>query len=164
MVRSLKSWFGVPLAVAAVGVLSLGSGSAEARARHAGKPAAPRDVVEAFDNLILAHKPREAIERYIAPGFVEHDPIVPVDGKDGLLRYMREHGWEQNGDHQMRDIIDRTISQGEWVVVHHHIFRHPGDRAQVFVDIFRVRGGLITEHWDVMQEVPEHSENKHTMY
>ena len=51
MVRNLRSWFGVPLAVAAVAALSLGSGPAEAgrNAGHTGQRAAPRDVVEAWN-------------------------------------------------------------------------------------------------------------------
>ncbi len=141
-----------------------GPAAAKPGAHAHARPMSPREVVDAFDNLILEHKAREAIERFIAPDFVEHDPVVAVDGRDGLLRYMREHGWESGGDTGMKDVIDREISQGDMVMVHHHIVRHPGDRAQVFVDIFRLRGGLIVEHWDVMQEVPEHTGNKHTMY
>ncbi len=157
-------------AVAALALLFAAGAAAVAApawsgSRRAGQgPLSPRQVVDTFDDLVLAHKPRQAIERFIAPDFIEHDPLVPVDGKDSLIRYMAEQGWESNGNAQMRDIVDRTIAEGDMVVVHHHIFRRPGDRAQVFVDIFRVSGGLIHEHWDVMQEAPEHSDNRHTMY
>ena len=162
-VRRAGGW---ALAAAVVALLATpAAATAGKRAGHpSSPPMSPRQVVDTFDNLVLAHKPREAIERFIAPGFIEHDPLVPVDGKAGLIRYMSEHGWETGGNAQMRDIVDRTISQGDWVMVHHHIHRHPGDRAQVFVDIFRVKGGLIQEHWDVMQEVPAHTDNRHTMY
>ena len=38
------------------------------------------------------------------------------------------------------------------------------DRGVAVVDIFRVQGELITEHWDVGQRVPESSKNKNTMF
>ena len=128
------------------------------------EPLTPKQVVDNFDDLILAHKPRQAIETYIAPDFVEHDPEVAVDGRDGLLKYMHDHGWETNGNAEMRDIIDREIVSGPMVVVHHHLYRNATDRGVVYVDIFRVENGLIQEHWDVMQPIPEHTDNKHTMY
>ena len=127
-------------------------------------PQSPVDVVNDFDRLILDHHAKKAIEKYIGPNFVEHDPEVGDGSRKGLIDYMKRHGWESGGNPQMRDIIDRIIAQGPMVVVHHHILQHPGDRGVVFVDIFRVENGLITEHWDVMQPVPAHTTNPNTMY
>ena len=151
-------------AVAAAAILAAPAGAADKPASHAKAAMSPKQIVETFDNMIIAHKPREAIERFIAPNFIEHDPIVPVDGRAGLLTYMHDHGWDKPGPSEMKDIIDREIAEGPLVVVHHHVIRHTGDRPQVYADVFLVKHGLITEHWDVMQQVPEHTDNKHTMY
>src|SRR5947208_2394843 len=93
----------IRVVVCTVAVLGAAGGIAGAEAGRPGhaRPMSPRDVVDSFDNLILAHKPREAIERFIAPDFVEHDPLVAVDGREGLLRYMHDHGWESGGNTEM---------------------------------------------------------------
>ncbi|MGN6657417.1 MAG: nuclear transport factor 2 family protein, partial [Achromobacter mucicolens] len=40
----------------------------------------------------------------------------------------------------------------------------PEDRGQAVVDIFRLEGGKIVEHWDVSQEIPENPANKNGMF
>jgi predicted SnoaL-like aldol condensation-catalyzing enzyme len=39
-----------------------------------------------------------------------------------------------------------------------------GDKTNSVIDIFRIENGKIAEHWDVIQEVPEKSANKHPMF
>lgn len=36
-----------------------------------------------------------------------------------------------------------TVSEGEW-----------GGKARAFYDLFRIEGGKMVEHWDVIQAVP----------
>jgi predicted SnoaL-like aldol condensation-catalyzing enzyme len=50
------------------------------------------------------------------------------------------------------------------VIVHHHVIRHAGDPGLAVVDIFRVEGGKIVEHWDVLQDVPEAPVNPLPMF
>ena len=59
------------------------------------------------------------------------------------------------------------MAEGDLVVIHSHGIDNPGDKNDLgvaVVDIFRVNGDLITEHWDVGQKVPETSKNSNTMF
>lgn len=138
----------------------------QALGRGAEKPTSPQDIVDKFDQLVMEHRSREAIDRFISPGFVEHDPAVKGGGKSGLYEYMMDEGWDaKQPNPNLKDIVDREMAAGNFVIVHHHIFHEPGDRGIVFVDIFRLEDGWIVEHWDVMQHVPEKSnDNKNTMW
>ena len=140
------------------------AGAMHDKARH-GKVLSPLDAVKNFDDLVLAHKPREAIDTYVASDFIEHDPEVAGGTKEGLYTYMTKHGWDPNGNSKMRDIIDRTIAQGDFVIVEHHIFENDKDPGTVFVDTFRFKDGQMKEHWDVAQPMPaKPSGNPNSMY
>jgi predicted SnoaL-like aldol condensation-catalyzing enzyme len=46
--------------------------------------------------------------------------------------------------------------------VHHHFRRKNDERGWAVVDILRIDGGYIVEHWDVMQPVPDPAETKNS--
>jgi predicted SnoaL-like aldol condensation-catalyzing enzyme len=48
--------------------------------------------------------------------------------------------------------------------VHSHVRFAPGTLGNAVVDIFRIEDGLVVEHWDVVQAVPETSANDNTMF
>ncbi|SKW40691.1 Uncharacterised protein [Mycobacteroides abscessus subsp. massiliense] len=58
----------------------------------------------------------------------------------------------------------RSAVDGDLVYLHVHSTNDPQDRGQAVVDIFRVDGGKIVEHWDVIQDVPAESANGNTMF
>jgi predicted SnoaL-like aldol condensation-catalyzing enzyme len=148
-------------AILAIGAVPFWPGLAQAA--H-GSVQTPKQVVDAIDQAIMDHHPQEAIHKYFGADFIEHDPEVAGGNREGLVAYMTAHGWDPNGNHQIRDIIDRIIAQGPWVVVEHHLYEHPGDPGQIFVDTYRVEGGLVREHWDIMQPIRSSTANKYTMY
>ena len=55
--------------------------------------------------------------------------------------------------------IKRIIADGSLVAVHSHGRFAPGDRGIAVVDMLRVAGCKVMEHWDVVQSVPEKSAN-----
>ena len=128
-------------------------------------PLSAQAVVTAFSHMIEDHHALEGVARYVAPDFIEHDPSVPGGNREGMILYLKDHGWTQPGSAKSDIHIDRIVASGALVVVHQHLRRAPREPVLVFVDIFRVRDGRIVEHWDVMQPVPANPANtQHTMY
>ena len=56
------------------------------------------------------------------------------------------------------------IAEGDFVVTHVLITTDEKDRGTVAMDIFRLEGGKIVEHWDVVQPMPEKSANENGMF
>jgi predicted SnoaL-like aldol condensation-catalyzing enzyme len=132
---------------------------------HSETGAAPREVVEAFSDLIEAHRGFEAVDRYVSADFIEHDPSVAGGDRAGMIAYLKSHGWMDPAGERIMIHRDRTIASGPYVVVHQHLKRSPSDPILVFADIFRVERGRIVEHWDVMEPVPANPQNtRYPMY
>ncbi|WP_406451326.1 nuclear transport factor 2 family protein [Streptomyces sp. NBC_01622] len=122
--------------------------------------AANKKLVTAFVNDVPVHKDLSAIDRYVAPDYLQHNPTIP-DGiagvKAGMAAYFEHYP-------QMTFTPKRIIAEGDLVAVHSHFVAAPGERGQAVVDLFRVQNGKIVEHWDSLQDVPETSANDNTMF
>ena len=121
----------------------------------------PKQVVERFTDLFYGQlKVREAFETWVAPDYIQHNPLAP-DGRDAAIALLEPYFKSQPGLHYT---IERIIGDGKFVAVHSHGQSSPTDRGAAVVDIFRVENCRIAEHWDVYQPVPEKSANPHPMF
>jgi predicted SnoaL-like aldol condensation-catalyzing enzyme len=120
-------------------------------------------VVDFYDLAFTQRMPTQAALKYISPTtYIQHNP----DGKDGRDTFINGFAkFVENGT--LKCLTKRAIAEKDLVVIHSHCLDNPADpkdRGQAYVDIFRVQGGKIVEHWDVGQPVPEKSANTNTMF
>ncbi|MFI5783482.1 nuclear transport factor 2 family protein [Nocardia sp. NPDC051570] len=115
------------------------------------------------DFFVLAFndkQPAEAADRYLGPGYVQHNPQIP-DGPAAFVEFVSGLTTQVP---ELRYDIKRLIAEGDLVVVHSLITTSSEDRGAAVVDIVRVRDGKLVEHWDVVQPVPEATTNDNTMF
>ncbi len=117
--------------------------------------AAKRVVLDFFDVAFVRREPARAAERYLGPGYTQHDPTAP-DGAavfPGLIGGLFAQAPEASFH------LERAIAEDDLVVLHCNLKFSADDPGQAVIDIFRVQDGQIVEHWDVMQPVPAEAAN-----
>ena len=121
----------------------------------------PKQVVEKFvDQFYVQKKVREAFEAWVDPGYIQHNPMAAT-GRQAAIDFL-EPFFANNP--AVNYSIKRIIADGNLVAVHSHGQFAAGDRGMAVVDILRVQGCKIMEHWDVVQPVPEHPVNSNGMF
>lgn len=128
-------------------------------ARNAQEEANLALVIEMYHKVLIAMD-SSAVDHYIAPDYVQHSSLAEP-GVAALKSFLDKVRAESP---DARQTIHRAMVDGDMVAVHVHVERFPGDPGLAVVDIFRVAGGMIAEHWDVLQEVPAHPVNPLPMF
>ncbi|SFH45785.1 Predicted SnoaL-like aldol condensation-catalyzing enzyme [Palleronia marisminoris] len=91
------------------------------------------------------HFPHEAstVDRLYAPDYAQHNPNIP-QGRDALqaiVAGLPAHVYYETG---------LAVAEDNLVAIHGRI-RGWADEPQIAIDIFRIEGGNLAEHWDVLQ-------------
>jgi predicted SnoaL-like aldol condensation-catalyzing enzyme len=99
------------------------------------------------------------------PDFVSHNPRVPHDpaaasGLEAFANFFR--GPAGKALLEAGTDVRRVVADEFLVAVHNRIALPTGDVAAV--DILRIQDGLVIEHWDVVQSVPDEAGNPHGMF
>jgi predicted SnoaL-like aldol condensation-catalyzing enzyme len=119
-------------------------------------------VINDYTASIRAGDVRGSILRWFTPDYRQHSPNI-ADGIDGAIAYLeREYGDPSKPKPQAT--ATRIIAEGDYVLEHRQVLYPGATRLSTNIDIFRVRGGKISEHWDVKQLVPETPANKNGMW
>ena len=100
------------------------------------------------------------VDRYISPDYVQHSSLAPP-GREALKAFL-DMIRVQSPD--ASTVIHRAFVDGDFVICHVHVKRHPADAGLAVVDIFRTDGKAILEHWDVLMEVPANPVNTNPLF
>ena len=123
-----------------------------------------RQVAERFIQLFYVEdNPRDAFLCWMHPDYIQHNPNAPT-GRDATLAMM-EASLSRLPDlsHEVKRVVWGPEDDGaDLVAVHFHFKYEPDTRGYSVVDILRIDGGYIREHWDVIQEVPDPATSKNT--
>ena len=84
------------------------------------------------------------VEQYFTPDYIQHNPSIPngpASITEVIARLAQDFSYEPG----------MVVAEGDLVMVHGRYVGW-GPKPMVAVDIFRLEGGKVAEHWDVMQE------------
>ena len=110
-----------------------------------------RKLVLDFYEAALNEKNVEKTKTFLGDKYIQHNPYVP-EGPEGLLRLVR---FRRDKFPRGRNEVKMIIAEGDLVALHVHSVLVPGTPGRKIVDIFRVEGNKVVEHWDVIQEITE---------
>jgi predicted SnoaL-like aldol condensation-catalyzing enzyme len=136
---------------------------AQAQLTDAQKMARNKKNVVEFYNAVLNEKDFEKAKTYVGATYIQHNPIGAdgLDGIKGFINFLRDK-FPQN-----KSEIKRVFAEGNYVIVHVHAVREPGQRGNAIFDLFRLDDdGKVLEHWDAVQPIPDPANalNKNGMF
>ena len=126
---------------------------------HADPEANKKAVLEFYDKA-LNQKDFDAASKYLGPRYIQHNPGAP-DGIEGFKAFIAQR---KEKFANAKSEIKRAFAEGDYVILHVHGVREPGERGVAIVDIFRLENGKIVEHWDIVQPIPEKTANSNGMF
>lgn len=114
-------------------------------------------VVFAFNEAFNKHD-LSALDQFFGP-YKQHS--AGADGVEGLrafaVPFLKQF---PNSSAE----IKRVMAEGDWVMLHNHAKISPEDRGMICMDLFRVDGEHIVEHWDSCQEIPATRQNDNSPF
>ena len=114
--------------------------------------AAHKDLVREFYEAFYNSKDFDRARTMLAEDFINHHPGVGI-GRDKTISGFQEQIVDRFPEFTLE--IRRIVAEDDFVWTH-GLIRLVGDKpAVISVDIWRIADGLLAEHWDVGQSIPE---------
>lgn len=118
-----------------------------------------KTIVLDFYEKALNQKDFATASKYLGY-YIQHNPNVE-DGVEGFHKFI---DFLKEKYPQSSYKVTQVLVDGEFVILRVHGVREPGTKGNAIMDIFRVKDGLIVEHWDSVQPIPETAKNGNTMF
>jgi predicted SnoaL-like aldol condensation-catalyzing enzyme len=101
-------------------------------------------VLQAFDTLFNKRDYATA-ERFWLPNYIQHSAHIEP-GREGLFNLIKSM------PPTLRYEPGTIVAEGDYVIVHGR-FSGFGQRVNwISADIVRIEGGLLAEHWDIIED------------
>ena len=112
------------------------------------------NILGMYDLMINKRKPEEAAARFVAPAYIQHNPLI-ADGADSLGKFFGQIIKERT---RARVDVQKIVAVGDYVWSHVNFLNlfndDPQDTGIAGVDIFRMDAdGKAIAHRDVLQVV-----------
>lgn len=101
-------------------------------------------VREAFETL-FNRRDYTAAERFWSAEYIQHSAHIPP-GRDGLFDLIRSR------PPTLRHELELIMADGDIVMVRGRFSGHGLPAPWIVVDTIRMEGGLLKEHWDVVDD------------
>jgi predicted SnoaL-like aldol condensation-catalyzing enzyme len=121
---------------------------------------ANHDHVIAMYHTVLMPLDSSRVDDFIRPDYIQHS-MLAEPGVQALKDWLDARKLDSPDAVQT---IHRSFAEDDHVIVHVHVSRWKGDPGFAVVDMFRLENGMIREHWDVLQAVPEKPINPNGMF
>ena len=118
-----------------------------------------RALVAGFVTDILVNGEFDKITNYIGDTYLQHNTNVG-DGLEGLSAFV---SYLHENDISFRYTkVHNIVAEGNFVFVQSE--GEFGGKPTAFYDLFRVENGMIVEHWDTVQEIPDEMAHENGMF
>jgi len=109
-------------------------------------------VLEAFEALFNG-RDYVAAEKYWSPDYIQHSAHIPP-GREGLFALIRGLPATMRYENAL------TVADGDYVMLHGRFSGIGLPAAWVVVDVVRLEGGRLAEHWDVVEDEATEEQSK----
>lgn len=128
------------------------------QAKDHAKTAANKDLIRRFTQQVLVEEQLGAVPDYFAGDqLVQHNPHMG----DGVAEFLAvRQAWAAQGAPARYDQVHMVLGEGNFVLVlSEGVFQ---EKSTAFYDLYRVENDKITEHWDVVEEIPAEADRQNS--
>ena len=120
---------------------------------------ANKTTVHTFYRQVIGQTDEALADQLLTENYIQHNPMVKT-GKAGFmetLAFLKQMPIPENPSNP----IVRTIAEGDYVALHLSV--EIGGVKKVVVDLFRLEGDKLAEHWDAIEDHPHQTLNGYSM-
>ena len=125
---------------------------------------AQRTAITDFASLFYTQKNLTgAFDKYVVPNYIQHNPNI-LDDRDAGIAALSDVWANPNNSFIVREITVGKGMAGQTMAIIHLEAVNTGSGNTSVVDMYRMSGCKIVEHWDVLQSMEAGVINPHPYF